>query len=314
MEFRVWPELILQSQGMLHIFLPLLDRGLDGVVHRLTDMEYIPVQVKGRSQLHDGKVQVAITARSLVDDRALIIAGLLTAEGLGPTLLVVDEGTFKQLAAHDVSTGIERFIADFGMHPTAITHWRPYLVPRAGLAARLLGAEPQVWSSAASDFDVGLEPQDRHDQWLGFLGESEVVRRLAENSRLDLFRPFPDLEIVELLVRDNVSRRFAGLQVKTAIPAKLNGEAHIHVQKATFVPAPSTWVVGLAWLPGLGRFAEECLVVPAEHLREIAVDGDTYLELNFHPESRKPTRMDPYRQKLSELGALIEGITANTSS
>ncbi len=58
--------------------------------------------------------------------------------------------------------------------------------------------------------------QDRHNQWLGFLGESEVLRRLAKNSRLDLFRPFPDMEIVEVLARDNATGRFAGLQVKTA--------------------------------------------------------------------------------------------------
>ena len=31
MEFRVWTELIQQSRGQLHVFLPLLDRGLDAV-------------------------------------------------------------------------------------------------------------------------------------------------------------------------------------------------------------------------------------------------------------------------------------------
>jgi hypothetical protein len=34
-------------------------------------------------------------------------------------------------------------------------------------------------------------------------------RRLAESPRLDLFRPFPDLEMVEVLARDNVTGRFA---------------------------------------------------------------------------------------------------------
>ena len=31
-EFKVWSELIRQSTGGLHIFLPLRDRGIDGVV------------------------------------------------------------------------------------------------------------------------------------------------------------------------------------------------------------------------------------------------------------------------------------------
>ena len=98
MEFRVWTELIQQSQGALHVFLPLLDRGLDAVVHRLTDGEYIPLQVKGRTSAANGFVEIVIPASELIDDRALIIAGLLTAEGLGPKLLVVDEATFKSRA------------------------------------------------------------------------------------------------------------------------------------------------------------------------------------------------------------------------
>jgi hypothetical protein len=46
LEFEIWSDLIKQSQGALHVFLPLLDRGLDAVLHRLTDGRYIPVQVK----------------------------------------------------------------------------------------------------------------------------------------------------------------------------------------------------------------------------------------------------------------------------
>src|SRR2546430_15048915 len=91
MEFRVWTELIRQSHGALHVFLPLLDRGLDGVIHRLTDGEYIPVQVKSRTEVVNGFVEIVIPRRSLVDDRALIIAALLTGDDLGPMVLVVDQ-------------------------------------------------------------------------------------------------------------------------------------------------------------------------------------------------------------------------------
>ena len=68
---------------------------------------------------------LSLPARSLVDDRALIIAGLLKDDGLGPYLLVVDEGTFKRLAAHEVIEGKEVFVAAFTVHPTDATHWRP---------------------------------------------------------------------------------------------------------------------------------------------------------------------------------------------
>src|SRR5438045_5187147 len=78
MEFRVWTELIQQSRGALHVFLPLLDRGLDCVVHRLTDGAHIPVQVKSRGATVEGMVEIVIPGQRLVDDRALIVAGLLT--------------------------------------------------------------------------------------------------------------------------------------------------------------------------------------------------------------------------------------------
>src|SRR5437868_6604703 len=111
MEFRVWTELIQQSHGALHVFLPLLDRGLDAVIHRLTDGEYIPVQVKSRTEAVNGFVEIGIPDSELVDDHALIIAGLLTDEGLGPKLLVVDEGTFKGLAARSPVKGEDVYTA-----------------------------------------------------------------------------------------------------------------------------------------------------------------------------------------------------------
>src|SRR5437588_2861735 len=100
MEFRVWTELIQQSRGALHVFLPLLDRGLDGVIHRLTDGKYIPVQVKSRSETIEGMVGIVIPGSRLVDDHALLIAGLLRDDSLGEMLLVVEEGRFKELADH----------------------------------------------------------------------------------------------------------------------------------------------------------------------------------------------------------------------
>src|SRR5579872_3207436 len=91
-EFRLWALLTEQSRGLLHVFLPLADRGIDALVHRLTDDVYIPIQAKGRSVLVDGEVHLVVWAESLRDDNALIVSGLLTEGGLGPTMLVVPEG------------------------------------------------------------------------------------------------------------------------------------------------------------------------------------------------------------------------------
>ena len=60
-EFRVWAELITQSGGGLHVFLPTLDRGIDAVVHRLHDRVYLALQVKTKS-VHTGPKEAVRTA------------------------------------------------------------------------------------------------------------------------------------------------------------------------------------------------------------------------------------------------------------
>jgi hypothetical protein len=302
LEFEIWSDLIKQSQGALHVFLPLLDRGLDAVLHRLTDGRYIPVQVKGRGELVEGRVQIVVRGDSLVDDSALLI-GSFMHEVEGQLDLVVEEGVFRRLAAHDMFRGDDIYIAAFTMHPKA-SRWRPYLVPRAQLAERILGSRPP--QAAQLPPPARLQPSERHNQWLGFLGEQEVIRRLALSPRLDLFRPFPDLEMVEVLARDNVTGGFAGLQVKAATVTSHYGEAQIHVRKATLSTAPSTWLIGLAWLADAQAFDAECLLIPAADLTKVGTEAGPSLAIAFHPSSPEKTRLDPYRQRLSELDRLIE--------
>jgi hypothetical protein len=130
-------------------------------------------------------------------------------------------------------------------------------------------------------------------------------RRLAESPRLDLFRPFPDLEMVEVLARDNVTGRFAGIQVKTATTAHRYHEAHIHVRKVTLSAASSTWLVGLAWREEAGAFDAECLLIPASEIPKVAYDDGTVMVIDFHPASPRRTSLDPYRKPLAELSGLV---------
>lgn len=301
LEFEIWSDLIKQSQGALHVFLPLLDRGLDAVLHRMTDGRYIPVQVKGRTTLNEGRVEILVQAESLVDDDAVLIATLVF-DVPDQVDLVVTERTFKQLAAHDHSAGHEVYVAAFRMHPTQ-SHWLPYLVPRSQLAERILGT-PVTKAIERLEPDL-LKPSERHNQWLGFLGESEVIRRLAECPRLDLFRPFPDLEMVEVLARDNVTRNFAGLQVKAATVSPSTHEAQIHVRNATLTSDPTTWLVVLAWREETRAFDGECLLIPAADIPKVATHDGPKLVINFDPSSPKRTVIDPYRRPLAELGGLV---------
>src|SRR5258708_29272192 len=209
-EFEIWANLIRQSHGLLHPFLPLLDRGLDAVLHHMTEGRYIPVQVKGR-ELEGGEVHVVVRADSLVDDSALMIV-VPMLEIPDQLDLVVREGTFRRLAARSVSDGHGIYGAAFSMHPQH-SHWRPYLVPHSDLAQRILGTSvAEATSRLEPDL---LKPPERHNPWLQFLGESEVIRRPAQNPRLDLFRPVPYLEMGQGLARDNVAGTLSGLQVHT---------------------------------------------------------------------------------------------------
>jgi hypothetical protein len=271
----------------------------------MADGQYVPVQIKGRGQMQEGMVEIVIRGDSLVDDDALLICSFMS-DVPDQLDLVIAEGKFKQLAAHDFSQGHEVYSAAFSMHP-AHSHWRPYLVPRAELADRILGVSvAQAKETVAPEV---LAPSERHNQWLGFLGESEVIRRLADSPRLDLFRPFPDLEMVEVLARDNVTHGFAGLQVKTATVAKLYGEAHIHIRKATLTGSPSTWLVALAYREDRGGFDEECLMIPAADIPKVAFDDGLAMVINFHPSSPERTLIDPYRKPLAELSrATLEAI------
>lgn len=69
-EFRLWALLTEQSRGGLHVFLPLADRGIDALVHRLSDGAYQPVQAKARSVL------IVAPAPADLERLTLAVAGL----------------------------------------------------------------------------------------------------------------------------------------------------------------------------------------------------------------------------------------------
>jgi hypothetical protein len=302
-EFKVWAELVRQSMGGLHIFLPLRDMGIDGVVHRLGDGAYLPVQVKGRTSLTPaGQVHITVTASSLSDDAALVVATLVDSDQIGPFVLVVDEATFRSLAAHDMVEGREYLTAAFELHSGGVSRWAPYLVSREGLAERFgsvaLGA---VEALPALGVDRGHE---------GFLGEMEVVRRLAEAESLNLFRPFPDLETVEVLARHTATHRFLGLQVKAVGWDREHVENRVYVRRSSFRSSPSTYLSIVGWNRDLGRFEDDCLLIPSVELMDIArVEGE-WIALELVPGAMRHRRTDRYRVSLLSLGKTVESLLA----
>lgn len=302
-EFRVWAALTEQSRGSLHVFLPTADRGVDGLVHRLTDGAYILLQAKDRSKLVDGEVHLVVWAKSLAHDDVLIVGGELVEGGMGPTTLVVPESDFKRLANLSSDDGEPVYSMYFGMHPRSDSRWLQWLVPTERIAERLGVAVEGVLVEAPAQ----SRPEWRSD--LGTLGESEALRRLTEDFDLNLFRPFPDSETVELAVLHLVTRRVVGLQIKTVDVAKGRLRATVNVLASSFRPFPTTYFVVLGWHRDESRFHEEFLLIPSMELRDFASDdGRGHLQFHFHARSGAEDRLRKYRHGLSELRTLVSGL------
>jgi hypothetical protein len=303
-EFKVWGELIRQSLGGLHVFLPLRDLGIDGVLHRLSDGAYIPVQVKARTELTPaGQVHITVTASSLVDDAALVVGVLVDGDRLGPMALVVDEATFRRLAAHDVVGGREYLTSAFEMHSTGTSRWLPFLVARERLAESFGGA---AGPGIVEDEDLAAAQVDRGR--LGFVGEMEIVRRLAESELLNTFRPFPDLETVEVLVQHTVSRRFLGLQVKSSGWDRERLENRVYMRRTSFRPAPTTFVCVLGWDRDEELFQSDCLLIRSTEIEQFTRIEGPWLVLELQPGSQHHRRLDAYRTPLESLAQTVESI------
>ena len=294
-EFRLWALLTEQSRGGLHVFLPIADRGVDALVHRISDGTYFHVQAKSRSTLQDGEVHIVVLADSLVHDEIVIVAGLVIEGGLGPTLLVATAADFKRLAVLTSDQGTPIYSAEFGMRPRSDTHWLPWLIPVERLGERL-----GVPSERVEEAFPELRPEWRSDQ--GSLGESEVVRRLGEAGSLNLFRPFPDLETAELAVMHLDSRRVVGLQIKTVDVEETRPRATVNVRASSFRPSPTTHFIVLAWLDDESRFHEDFLSIPSMDLVGIAHD-DSYghLAFDWHLSVDTPSAIDNCRHPLKDL-------------
>jgi len=301
-EFRLWALLTEQSRGQLHVFLPVTDRGIDALVHRLADGTYVPVQAKSRSTLMDGEVHIVVWAESLVDDRIVIVSGLIVDGGLGPTCLVIPASDFKRHAFMSSDEDRPIYSMEFGMRPRSDSRWLPWLVPTERLAERF-----GVAVEAPAEAPPEPRPEWRSD--LGFLGEAEVTRRLAEAGDLNIFRPFPDLETAEITVLNLNTRRVIGLQVKTVDIDQARLHATVNIRGSSFRPSPTTFFTVLAWLRDKSQFHEEFLLIPSMELREfLKDDGHGHLEFVWQPGSHAASQLNAYRRQLDELRHLVCGL------
>jgi len=301
-EDRVWALLTEQSRGHLHVFRPLLDRGVDALLHRLSDGAYIPVQAKGRSSLDLGEVKLLVAAESVTDDLVVLVGGEIVEGGLGPTMLVVPTPDFRRHALLTTARGVPEYSMSFNINPHAKSRWLPWLISTDHAVERF--GVPLGLPALA--IPQKLPPLRRSP--LGFLGETEVVRRLAEAEHLNLFRPFPDSETVELAVRHLENGRVVGLQIKTVSVDAVRPNRPVDIYTSSFRPAPTTYFTVVAWMPEERRFHDECLVIPSEEVLKVARPAGSHFEFEYQPGSKKQPRFDKYRRALSDLCMEIESL------
>lgn len=309
-EFLVWAALIAQSGGRLHVFLPLLDRGIDGLVHRLDDGAYLAVQVKAKSAVSNSEAPIALYENHLFTPDQLVVGVFLDGDRLGPYSLVVDAATIKRKAAKIDDRGRAMLIIDMPVEPASSHAWSDYLVRTEWLAERLGAAQPASLTAPVPAPPAAAISEE--GRVIGFLGEQEVCRRLATLDDCCLFRPFPDSEMVEVIARRLVGGRSVGIQVKTAQLDEPHAARHVLINRASFVGADSTFVVVLAWILPEHRFHETCLVIPAADIPSIAGTSGPYYELHFRASgSAEPSRLDRYRIPLESLAEELAGRLGN---
>jgi len=300
-EWEVWVELVVRSEGRLHVFLPMLDRGVDALVHRLDDERWIPVQVKGRSTLRNGSLQLTIPLGSMVDPDAIIIGAFLDDDHLGPAALVVTEREFRRLAIRSHRLGVPVVAAAVSMVPGRRSRWARHVFPRERMAEALLGGvKPGVRVPP-----LPLRRQGRVARAVGFRGEVEVIRRLAETNELTIYRPFPDLETAEVVVLHEQSRRVLGIQVKTIGVDKRHPRDTVDIDMTSFRPSATTTIVVVAWDRDEGAFRDQCLLIPLLDVGQIAAVSRGHLRFAFNPRPEHAGKLDSYRRPLDQLGGIM---------
>jgi hypothetical protein len=192
----------------------------------------------------------------------------------------------------------------FGMRPRSDSRWLRWLGPAESLAERFGVAVERL-----AEPPLEARPVWRSD--VGFRGELEVARLLAETGDLNLFRPFPDSETAELAVLHLNTRSVVGLQVKTVDVDADRMRATVNVYGPSFRPAPSTFIVVLAWLRDQSRFHDDCLLIPTVELVDIAHDdGNGHLAFDWLPRSATPDPFAKYRVSINALRARVTGLVA----
>ena len=278
--------------------------GIDAVVRVPGADVTVPLQVKSRHVLSDGKMHLLIRDHELRDPRSVIIAVLLDTASvrLHDTALCVDVATFRKLSfrRHGVESGYQ---ASIPFPPSSRTRWRQCAVQLGQLASRLFPA-------FAEELLVPFAPVRQAASAVGRRGEARLLDLVTGDSRLNVFKAFPDLELAEYVMRHDTTNRTLAIQVKSVSVDGEHPRGTVKVPAGTFRATPLTYFVCLAENRRDASLIPECLLIPSMDVADLASrrsSGD--LRFEWRPGStRSSSSIGPYRCETSKLAARIAAL------
>ncbi len=318
-EWMVWAAVVGHSERTTHVFLPLDDRGVDGIVRRVDDEAMCAVQVKGRTSLAYSEIRTVVRRTALDDPNITFVVVLLdpVTITLGETVYVIDADAVLRLGSPSSGPNGAEVELRLPYPPRPESRWAPYACPLPELAAHLFpsaGVSPVPTRAPAPASPPLAQPfvpaPPRQRELLGHLAELEVMRLLGEPPTLNTFKSFPDLEEAEYLVRHRPSGNIRGVQVKCLIVPDADYHGGVDFHGPSFAPSPITDAVILAWREDLGSFDDRAWIIPAIDIpRLVTIDRYTF-RLSLWISEGKPSRFDPYRVERAQIPALLEARVA----
>ncbi len=265
--------------------------------------------MKSRHVLEDGKLHLLVRDSELSDPRAVIIAVVLdiNATALHPIAICVDVPTFRRLAFE--RTGSDHgYQASIPMPPPPSSRWHPFAVPINQLSERVCPARPSV---AAIPRSSAVASPPAHGFAVGYRGEARLLAVLAGDDRLNTFKAFPDLELVEYVVRHRSTGGIAGIQVKAISVDAAHPHGTVKVPPGTFIATPCTYFAVPAEHRADHSLHPQCLLIPSMDIGDLLDEHSGELTLSWDPDSsRRDADVAPYRCPVSglagRLAALLE--------
>ncbi|MGH2868808.1 MAG: hypothetical protein ACRDNK_14765 [Solirubrobacteraceae bacterium] len=314
-EWLVWSAIVGHSDRTTHVFLPLDDRGVDGIVRRVDDEAMCAVQVKGRTSIAYSEIRTVVRRTALDDPNITFVVALLdpVTVALGQTVYVMGAGTVLRLGSPSNGPNGPEVELRLPYPPRQESKWAPYACPLLELPTHLFpsaGVPPVARPRPAMLDEPLAEPftpaPPRRRELLGHLAELEVMRLLGEPPTLNTFKSFPDLEEAEYLVRHRPSGSIRGVQVKCLIVPDADYHGGVDFHGPSFAPSPLVDAVILAWREDLGGFDERAWIIPAIDIPELVTTDRYTFRLSLWVSDTEPNRFDPYRVQRAAIGTILE--------